>query len=157
MLDISIYYVVLIYHIYQEPIRWSNLEAIPSINKTKTKTNPNTSAETQRLANDQNEDNSRDDNESNGKKSLKFGNKDWDKILKDLDKEEEEEISKGEGSVDQLFKTIYEKGGEEVRRAMNKSFTESGGTVLSTNWKDVSKSKVDVKPPDGCEYKEWDH
>jgi suppressor of G2 allele of SKP1 len=146
----------------QEPIRWSNLEAIPSINKIKTnKTNSNTSAETQRLANDQNEDNSRDDNQTNtsidSQKSLKIGTKDWDQILKDFEKEEEEECSKGEGSVDQLFKTIYEKGGEEVRRAMNKSFTESGGTVLSTNWKEVSKSKVEVKPPDGCELKQWDH
>jgi hypothetical protein len=138
------------------------LEAILSINKIKTnKTNSNTSAETQRLANDQNEDNSRDDNQTNtsidSQKSLKIGTKDWDQILKDFEKEEEEECSKGEGSVDQLFKTIYEKGGEEVRRAMNKSFTESGGTVLSTNWKEVSKSKVEVKPPDGCELKQWDH
>lgn len=38
---------------------------------------------------------------------------------------------------------------------MNKSFQESGGTVLSTNWEDVKKDKVDIKPPDGCEFKEW--
>ena len=35
------------------------------------------------------------------------------------------------------------------RRAMNKSFQESGGTVLSTNWSEVDKGQVDVKPPDG--------
>lgn len=33
---------------------------------------------------------------------------------------------------------------------------ESGGTVLSTNWKEVAKQKVDVKPPDGMEFKKWD-
>ena len=32
---------------------------------------------------------------------------------------------------------------------------ESGGTVLSTNWKEVGDQKVDVKPPDGMEYKKW--
>lgn len=34
---------------------------------------------------------------------------------------------------------------------------ESGGTVLSTNWKDVGKKKVDVKPPDGMEYKQYQY
>jgi suppressor of G2 allele of SKP1 len=38
---------------------------------------------------------------------------------------------------------------------MNKSFMESGGTVLSTNWKEVGKEEVQIKPPDGCEYKKW--
>lgn len=32
---------------------------------------------------------------------------------------------------------------------------ESGGTVLSTNWKEVAGQKVDVKPPDGMEFKKW--
>jgi suppressor of G2 allele of SKP1 len=39
---------------------------------------------------------------------------------------------------------------------MNKSFMESGGTVLSTNWAEVQKEKVDIKPPDGCEFKKWE-
>lgn len=33
---------------------------------------------------------------------------------------------------------------------------ESGGTVLSTNWDEVGKGKVDVKPPEGMEYKKYD-
>ena len=36
------------------------------------------------------------------------------------------------------------------------SVQESGGTVLSTNWSEVGKSKIDVKPPDGMEFKKWD-
>jgi suppressor of G2 allele of SKP1 len=39
---------------------------------------------------------------------------------------------------------------------MMKSFVESGGTVLSTNWEEVGKKKVDVKAPDGCEYRKWE-
>jgi suppressor of G2 allele of SKP1 len=39
---------------------------------------------------------------------------------------------------------------------MNKSFQESGGTVLSTNWSEVGKAPVEVKPPDGMEYKHWE-
>ncbi len=33
---------------------------------------------------------------------------------------------------------------------------ESGGTVLSTNWGEVGEKKVDMKPPDGMEFKKYD-
>lgn len=33
--------------------------------------------------------------------------------------------------------------------------TESGGTVLSTNWTDVGKRKVDMSPPDDVEFKKY--
>lgn len=58
--------------------------------------------------------------------------------------------------MDALFREIYEKGDESVRRAMNKSFVESAGTVLSTNWTEVGKEQVAVKAPDGVEYKKWE-
>lgn len=32
---------------------------------------------------------------------------------------------------------------------------ESGGTVLSTNWSDVGKRKVEVNPPDDMEWKKF--
>lgn len=71
-----------------------------------------------------------------------FTKKNWDAIIDEFEKEEEQHQG-----VDQLFKQIYEAGNEEVRRAMNKSFQESGGTVLSTNWDNVAQKKVTPKPP----------
>jgi suppressor of G2 allele of SKP1 len=38
---------------------------------------------------------------------------------------------------------------------MMKSFSESNGTALSTNWEEVKKAKVETNPPDGLEAKKW--
>ncbi len=46
-------------------------------------------------------------------------------------------------------------GDEDTRRAMMKSFVESNGTVLSTNWKDVGQKTVECTPPDGMEVKKY--
>jgi len=74
----------------------------------------------------------------------------WDKVVNEMTKDD------NDSDVNTLFKKIYSEGSDEVRKAMNKSFLESGGTVLSTNWKDVGKDKVDIKPPEGMEWKKWD-
>lgn len=71
-----------------------------------------------------------------------FTKKNWDAIIDEYEKEEEKEQG-----VNELFKQIYQSGSEDVRRAMNKSYQESGGTVLSTNWTDVAEKKVEPKPP----------
>jgi suppressor of G2 allele of SKP1 len=82
--------------------------------------------------------------------------KDWDKIVTEIKKEEKDEKLEGDAALNQLFEQIYSDGSEEVKRAMNKSFMESGGTCLSTNWKDIGKKKTEIKPPDGMEWKEYD-
>lgn len=41
-----------------------------------------------------------------------------------------------------VLSDIYVKGDDDVKKAMKKSMIESNGTVLSTNWKEVSKKKV---------------
>lgn len=81
--------------------------------------------------------------------------KDWDKLAKEVEKTEEQE-RQGEAALQALFQKIYSDSSEETRRAMNKSFMESGGTVLSTNWNEVGKEQVEVKPPEGCEYKTFE-
>ncbi|XP_028913460.1 protein SGT1 homolog [Ornithorhynchus anatinus] len=79
----------------------------------------------------------------------------WDKLVGEIKEEEKNEKLEGDAALNKLFQQIYSDGTDEVKRAMNKSFMESGGTVLSTNWSDVGKRKVDVNPPDDMEWKKF--
>ncbi|XP_034614293.1 protein SGT1 homolog isoform X3 [Trachemys scripta elegans] len=79
----------------------------------------------------------------------------WDKLVVEIKEEEKNEKLEGDAALNKLFQQIYSDGTDEVKRAMNKSFMESGGTVLSTNWSDVGKRKVDVNPPDDMEWKKF--
>ena len=82
--------------------------------------------------------------------------KDWNKIGAEIDRDFEEDKPEGEAALNQMFQKIYADADDDTKRAMNKSFQESGGTCLSTNWKDIKKGPVEVKPPDGMEFKKWD-
>jgi len=73
------------------------------------------------------------------------------------DYQEKEEKLDGDAALNKFFRDIYKDADEDMRRAMMKSFVESNGTVLSTNWKDVGSKKVEGSPPDGMELKKWEY
>ncbi|KAJ3357175.1 Cochaperone protein [Allomyces javanicus] len=76
--------------------------------------------------------------------SSRHGPKDWDKLGKEAAKEEDKP-----DALNALFQQIFAGANEETKRAMIKSYTESNGTCLSTNWEEVSKGTVETKPPEG--------
>jgi len=39
---------------------------------------------------------------------------------------------------------------------MMKSFVESNGTVLSTNWQEVGSKTIECTPPDGMHVNKWE-
>jgi suppressor of G2 allele of SKP1 len=106
--------------------------------------------------------------------SSKSGPKNWDKLAetltakkkstkkdkKDKNKEIEKSASSDEDdgidsdyetgdAVDGFFKKLYASADDDTKRAMMKSFQESNGTALSTNWSEVGKGKVEpVKSKD---------
>ncbi|KAA8647571.1 hypothetical protein EYZ11_007850 [Aspergillus tanneri] len=53
----------------------------------------------------------------------------------------------GGDPVDAFFKKLYAGADPDTRRAMVKSYVESQGTSLSTNWNEVSQGKVEARPP----------
>ncbi|GAV76323.1 CS domain-containing protein/SGS domain-containing protein/TPR_2 domain-containing protein/TPR_11 domain-containing protein [Cephalotus follicularis] len=82
---------------------------------------------------------------------------DWDKMEAEVKKEEKEEKLDGDAALNKFFRDIYKDADEDTRRAMSKSFVESNGTVLSTNWKEVGSQKVEGSAPDGMEMKKWEY
>jgi len=77
--------------------------------------------------------------------------KNWEKVASQV----EEDKLEGEAALNQVFQNIYKGASDDQRRAMMKSFQESGGTVLSTNWDEVGKGTVKGSPPQGLEMKTW--
>lgn len=87
--------------------------------------------------------------------SSKPKSRDWDMLEAQVKKEEKEETLNGDAALNKLFQDIYQDADEDIRRAMTKSFVESNGTVLSTDWKEVSSMKVASSPPKGMELRKW--
>lgn len=98
--------------------------------------------------------------------SSKSGPKNWDKLADDLTAKKPKKKAKGadkNGSdsdaddaeddgyesdmggdaVDGFFKKLFKSSDPDTQRAMMKSFQESNGTALSTNWADVGSRHVD--------------
>ncbi|KAI8322655.1 SGS-domain-containing protein, partial [Martensiomyces pterosporus] len=72
----------------------------------------------------------------------------WDKIAADA--ERETKLKASEQGVNELFQSIYKDADDDTRRAMMKSYIESNGTALSTDWKNVGKGPVETVPPSDC-------
>lgn len=83
--------------------------------------------------------------------SSKTGPKNWDKVVGGEAADDEDDKD-----VNFFFKQLYKNATPEQQRAMMKSFTESNGTALSTDWNDVGNRKVETVPPEGVEAKKWD-
>lgn len=79
--------------------------------------------------------------------SSKGGPKNWDKL--------EDAGSDDDSDVNKFFKQLYKGATPDQQRAMMKSFTESNGTSLSTDWSDVGNRKVETVPPEGVDAKKW--
>jgi suppressor of G2 allele of SKP1 len=103
--------------------------------------------------------------------SSRTGPKNWDKLAADLtkkpkkakakdgDEDEDDTLDdyddEGGDAVNAFFKKLYAGADPDTRRAMMKSYLESNGTSLSTNWSEVSKGPVETSPPDGMIAKKW--
>jgi suppressor of G2 allele of SKP1 len=81
--------------------------------------------------------------------SSKSGPKNWDNLTED------DEEGDSAGDVNFFFKKLYSGATPDQQRAMMKSFVESNGTSLSTDWNDVKGRTVETLPPDGVEAKKW--
>lgn len=81
--------------------------------------------------------------------SSRSGPKDWDKVASGLGDEDDNQ------NVDSFFQKLYKDADPDTRRAMIKSYQESNGTSLSTNWSEVKRGPVETQPPDGMVAKKW--
>lgn len=95
--------------------------------------------------------------------SSRHGVKNWDKVASELttkpksksekkddagnDTKEADSDEEGGDGVDSFFKKLYAGADPDTRRAMMKSYVESQGTSLSTNWNEVKQGKVEARPP----------
>lgn len=108
--------------------------------------------------------------------SSKSGPKNWDKVVENLkkkpkkakkakkdgkddsesDSQQDDGIDSDEGDgVNGFFSKLYKDAGPDQKRAMMKSYQESNGTALSTDWNEVKRGTVETTPPDGMVAKKW--
>lgn len=61
-----------------------------------------------------------------------------------LDHTADDQNAGGEAALQKLFSTIYKDASDDTRRAMIKSYTESGGTTLSTDWSKIGQGMSSI-------------
>ncbi|KAI9638235.1 SGS domain-containing protein [Dioszegia hungarica] len=87
--------------------------------------------------------------------------KNWDRVVEEELKVKKEDRtaadpnSGGDNALQKMFADIYKDADPDTKRAMIKSFTESGGTTLSTDWNSIGKEKTPIRPPDGMEARKY--
>jgi len=95
--------------------------------------------------------------------TLPMARKNWDSVsqsILDSDKptsSQDDPNVNGDNTLNEFFQKIYSDADEDTRKAMMKSFQESGGTALSTNWDEVKKAPVPIRPPAGSEARKWEN
>ncbi|WFD27066.1 hypothetical protein MNAN1_002062 [Malassezia nana] len=62
----------------------------------------------------------------------------------------------GDAELQSFFQKLYADADDDTRRAMVKSFQESGGTALSTNWAEVGRQTMPVRAPQGMEVRRYE-
>ncbi|KAF8525150.1 SGS domain-containing protein, partial [Hysterangium stoloniferum] len=95
---------------------------------------------------------------SNTPTARKPQKKNWEHVSDAiLESEKEKTMSDDPNAIDsnRAFAELFSNVDDDAKRAIMKSYTESGGTTLSTDWSDVSKGQVTVKPPEGQEWRKW--
>jgi suppressor of G2 allele of SKP1 len=95
--------------------------------------------------------------------TLPQARKNWDSVTKNILESEKPKTTaddpnvSGDSTLNEFFQNIFTNSDDDTKRAMMKSFQESGGTALSTNWDDVKKAPVPIKAPTGSEARKWEH
>lgn len=79
----------------------------------------------------------------------------WDTLALD-DADDAPPKGSGDAELNAFFQQLYANADDDTRRAMVKSFQESGGTALSTNWAEVSQKKMEVQAPSGMEARRYE-
>ncbi|KAK8208236.1 hypothetical protein IWZ01DRAFT_438107 [Phyllosticta capitalensis] len=134
----------------EKPFKWSKLEAPEG------EAQPATASTTESAAPNSSAKNAPGPSYPTSSRS---GPKNWDRLAEDLTSNTDD----GDGLDDEggdpaaaFFKKLYKDADPDTRRAMMKSYQESNGTALSTNWKEVGKAPVETSPPDGMVAKKWE-
>jgi len=95
---------------------------------------------------------------SNASAARKPQKKNWEAVSDTILKSEKDKsMAEDPNAIDtsRAFADLFANVDDDARRAIMKSYTESGGTTLSTDWNDVKKAPVTVKPPEGQEWRKW--
>jgi len=94
--------------------------------------------------------------------TLPQARKNWDNVTTTILESEKAKTStedpnvSGDSTLNEFFQNLFANADEDTKKAMMKSFQESGGTALSTNWDEVKKAPVEIKAPSGSEARKWE-